>query len=327
MSFALAFGYFVKLHSCAYGGERKKLTAFLCSDQEFLALERFCDESHAHKGWGYDHGNQECNTAKEAGYPKMMCEACASILETITFGRVGFLNDSRVSSCERKAPTTAKGSHDATIISEFAAVRAVVSKLQPPLNNKKLLSESWQALPKGAKLLRTEAKRGGVFLFVFGFFRNMRQFVDVAKQLWHPFDELRNLPDCWTACIFRCMSMGPVEMTKQRIQTLKLWGEWEKELRCDEAALHARLHHKVAQVLEGKNLLLLQKLANEINWPDKGIHDEIQQGFELTGYAPPSGIFKTELRPAEFGKDRLLQDAKFLKPLLLGKGGISSECG
>ena len=41
MSFALAHGHFVKLHACAYGGERKKNTAFLCSSSQFLALEKF----------------------------------------------------------------------------------------------------------------------------------------------------------------------------------------------------------------------------------------------------------------------------------------------
>ena len=325
MSFALSFGHFVKLHSCAYGGERKKLTAFLCSDQEFEALERFCDGSHAHKGWGYDYENQEFNTAKEAEYPKQLCETYANILETMVFGRVGLLLEKRPASVEARPQQQPKGRAMPQIISEFAAVRTVVSKLQPPLDSKKQLSVSWQALPKGAKLLRTEAKRGDVTLYVFGIFRDMRQFVDVAKQLWHPFDELRNLPDSLTLCIFRCLGMGPVEMTKQRIQTLKLWGDWEKELRRDEAALHAKLHHKVAQVLEGKNLLLLQKLANEINWPDKGIHDELREGFEITGYAPPSGVFKTELRPAEFGKAQLLQDAKFLRPLLLGKVASSAN--
>jgi hypothetical protein len=54
MSFALAHGHFVKLHACAYGGERKKNTAFLCSSSQFCELEKFCDGSHPHKEWGYD---------------------------------------------------------------------------------------------------------------------------------------------------------------------------------------------------------------------------------------------------------------------------------
>lgn len=74
MSFALAHGHFVCLHACAYGGERKKNTAFLCSNEELWALEEFCDGSHPHKPWGYDYEKGEFNTAKEAEYPRALCE-------------------------------------------------------------------------------------------------------------------------------------------------------------------------------------------------------------------------------------------------------------
>ena len=108
-------------------------------------------------------------------------------------------------------------------------------------------------------------------------------------------------------------------MTKQRLQKLQLWSRWEVELRDAESELHRKLHGKVAQVLTGKKLLLLEKLAKSIGWPDTHIHNELRDGFRLTGYVPPSGVFKTDVRPAAFGKDQLMQDAKFLKPLLLGK--------
>ena len=44
---------------------------------------------------------------------------------------------------------------------------------------------------------------------------------------------------------------------------------------------------------------------------------ELKSGFKLTGYAPPSGVFKTDLRPSAFGKSQWMQDANFLRPLLL----------
>lgn len=52
MSFAFAHGIMVHLHACAYGGERKKRTAFLCSNDEFLALEKSCDGTHPTKNGG-----------------------------------------------------------------------------------------------------------------------------------------------------------------------------------------------------------------------------------------------------------------------------------
>ena len=76
-------------------------------------------------------------------------------------------------------------------------------------------------------------------------------------------------------------------MTTQRLQKLQLWSSWEVELRGAESELHQKLHGKVALVRAGKKLLLLEKLANSIEWPDTHIHDELRDGLRLTGYAPP----------------------------------------
>ena len=38
-------------------------------------------------------------------------------------------------------------------------------------------------------------RRGGKFLCVFGIYRSMHDFTQLARQLWHPYDELLNLPD------------------------------------------------------------------------------------------------------------------------------------
>ena len=313
MSFALAHGHFVKLHACAYGGDRKKNTAFLCSSSAFCALEKFCDGSHPHKEWGYDYEKGEFNTAKEAEYPRALCEQYANILEHMVFGSLDGRHANVVVD-KVKPNQQAKGRGVPQIISEFAAVRSILSKSPPPLSNKKTLTASWMGVPPGAKLLRTEATREDLQLYVFGIFRSMQQFVSLAKQLWHPFDELRNLPDCLIKCIFNCLRVGPTEMTKQRTKTFQLC-----ELRSDEQSLHGRLHEKVAHVFEGKKLLLLEKLATTVGWPDTKLHEELRQGFMLTGYAAPTGVFKTDVRPAAFDKGLLMQEAKFLKPLLLGK--------
>ena len=157
MSFALAHGHFVTLHSCAYGGERKKNTAFLCSECEFQALEKFCDGSHPHKGWGYDFETGEFNTAKEAEYPRALCVQYANILERYTFGSVG-LHTPAMGDDKAKPNQQPRGRSVPQIISEFASVRTLTSTSAPPINSKRLLTELWMGVPAGAKLLRSEAK-------------------------------------------------------------------------------------------------------------------------------------------------------------------------
>eukprot|EP00435_Cladocopium_sp_Y103_P040896 s948_g11.t1 len=247
MSFALAQGHFVCLHSCAYGGERKKNNAFLCSCEQFSALEKYCDGSHPHKEWGYDFELGEFHTAKEAEYPRSLCEQYANILERMVCGTISAQRISADVKSNLHPQQQFKGRTVPQIVSEFAAVRTLVSNSTPMVDGKKLLLQAWQGLPVGAKLLKTEAKRGDAKLYVFGIFCGMQSFVNVAKQL-----------------------------------------------------------------------LLLEKLANHIDWLDTNIHAELREGFRLTGYAKPLGVFKTEVR-LSFGKEQLMQDAKFLKLMLLGK--------
>jgi hypothetical protein len=73
------------------------------------------------------------------------------------------------------------------------------------------------------------------------------------------------------------------------------------------------------RVLKGKRLVSLERFAQEINWLDKSIYEELRNGFMLTGYSPPTGIFKTELKPAKMDKAQPMKDSKFLRRLILGK--------
>eukprot|EP00435_Cladocopium_sp_Y103_P053352 s792_g17.t1 len=142
MSFALARGYFVCLHSCAYGGERKKNTAFLCSEEEFTSLEKYCDGSHPHKEWGYDFDLWEFNTAKEAEYPRALCEQYANILERMVYGTISAQRISGDFKSKLHPQQQSKGRTVPQIVSEFAAVRTLVSTSILNLNDKKVLLQA-----------------------------------------------------------------------------------------------------------------------------------------------------------------------------------------
>lgn len=47
---------------------------------------------------------------------------------------------------------------------------------------------------------------------VFGVYHSKEQFVSVARQIWHPFDELMNVPDRLILCLFELLTLGPVEI-------------------------------------------------------------------------------------------------------------------
>ena len=318
MAFPLAHGYFYTLHACAFGGRRKKDTAFLASSDAFAILSQYCDGMHEHLNWGYDEEAGVFNTSKEAEYPRRLCECYADALTKLASDK-GYSMDEQFDKQRAVKPHMPRtGRKLPQIISEYAQVYTMQVRQIPSTDDKKHILQACGKVPAGSKLLRAEARSGG-FLCIFGVFRSMEQFVQVAKQLWHPFDELSNLPDDIIVCVFRMLIGSLEELTKMRLETICRWTKWAKQLDREEKRVRESLRPEVREVLKGKRLLLLERLATEIGWRVKHIHQELRSGFMLTGYAGPTGVFKTEVKPATMDKEQLMRDAKFLRPLILGK--------
>ena len=75
----------------------------------------------------------------------------------------------------------------------------------------------------------------------------------------------------------------------------------------------------IRTILASKHVLMLERLAGTINWPDEKLHDEIRNGFRLVGMGTKSNIFKPDFKPATITEDELMKKAKFLWPALIGK--------
>ena len=188
----------------------------------------------------------------------------------------------------------------------------------PAVDSKRLLTAPLQHIPKGAKLLRTEAKRGGVFC-IFGIFHSMQQFVQISRNLKHPFDEFVNVPDILLICMYKILTMGPVQVSKHRLDTILKWKQLRQSLKGQEAKLHERIPERLAQLMTGKQFLMLQKLAEDIGWPDTSIHEEMLRGFRLVGKGSVSGVFKPEVKHAVLSEKELVQKAKYIRPMIIGR--------
>ena len=317
-AFAMAHGTKHDCHACAFGSTRKKLTTFLSNRDEFAALSKFCQDvaPHEHEEWGYDSTNRCFNTAKEAEYPALMCQRYAQVLEN-------FLDKSLLSNAtSRMLPQTQpKGRKNPQVIPEFLEVVTLLLDKEPPVNNKNNLTQPCGDIPAGSRLLRTEANKGksGKVLCVFGIFRTMEQFVMDARVLWHPFDELRNLPDLMIKSLFINLTSSPHQLAKQRCEFLRKWSHRAKELQADEGKVHNDLTEHVRRVMAGKRILIMEELAAEMNWPDKTLFSEMREGFKLVGTFPATGVFKPAVTLAQMSEDELQKNTKFLRPAILGK--------
>ena len=317
-AFAMAHGRKFDCHACAFGSSRKKLTSFLSNRDEFAAMSKFCHdvEPHEHEGWGYDHVNKIFNTAKEAEYPAMMCKAYAGVLQK--FLDVGLLNEQSVRRLPQSQP---KGRKTPQLIPEFLDVVTCMLDSIPTLDHKRNLTHAHGPIPAGSRLLRTEADKGvsGKFLCVFGIYRNMAQFVECARALWHPFDELRNLPDRMIRALFSNLAEAPHQLTKSRCQFLRKWAKRAASLQTAEHELHESMPQHVRRVMEGKRILVMEELAKEMDWPDMGLFSELREGFKLVGTFEATGVFKAGVTLANISEEELEKNTKFLRPAILGR--------
>ena len=312
--------FFVDFHACMFGGKRKKRTSFLTNESRFQALHRMCDNSHEHAAWGLDDAGN-FNTAHEAQYPRGLCEEYCKILVDIREHRFQDEPGSSQQANEEphfRAHVQPRGRKIKQLVPEFLKVVTLLLPTIPPINGKKLTTTDVHGLPAGAKLLRTEAKQGK-FLCVFGIFHSMRQFVEVSKQLLHPFDLFMSLPDILLQCMFDTLTMGPVGIAKLRLNTLKTWRKRRDELEQAETEVHSSIPNHMKCLVRDKQFLLLKQLADEIGWPDKALHDEMRCGFKLVGQGTPSNVFKQDVKCAKISEQELMQQTKFLRPLIIGK--------
>ena len=329
--------YKVPFDSCAHGGSRKKATAFLTNVEGMCELHSMCPGDHQHLPWGLIRSSDswEFATKAEAAYPKLLCSRVGAILlsraEALGLGSLPSnlvpLPDVRAATHQQPKP-----SKRPPIMPEFAFTQSVtVQGPMPsvPLDTKRCLTSVWQKVPKGSRLLRTGSREGEggepVHVFVFGVYRSPVQFVHQALTLARPFDSARALPDPLVRVLFRTLTQGPLDIMKLRLQKMRLWRDWARELEPAERELHASLHPSVASVLKGKRLLLLERIASSLCWPDKTIHRDLRQGFKLSGEVPPTGIFEPDVKPPVSSVAEFWDAAEILKTQLCSRIATSGE--
>ena len=76
-----------------------------------------------------------------------------------------------------------------------------------------------------------------------------------------------------------------------------------------EGALKQSMPDYISRLLREKRLLLLREMLESINYPDKGLVDEIIAGFKLSGWMTRSGVFAAGSKPPSRTIESLLGSA------------------
>ena len=77
--------------------------------------------------------------------------------------------------------------------------------------------------------------------------------------------------------------------------------------------------------MAGKNLLLLERIASDLQWPDVHLHNDIRSGFKLTGNPQPSGVFDLDFKPAALEEHELGTKMQYFKHALWEKVAEQAE--
>ena len=322
--------YFASFHSCAYGGLRHKATSFLTNHPAFLTFCKECDGSHQHLPWGYDETTKQFSTALEAEYPRPLCEEYARVLVDIATANNISVNAFPKAEDKLHPQKQNAGRSVPLLIPEYERVVSVLLETGPSLDSKNRLAHDLPNIPAGSKLLRSEAKGGSgtrqFTMYVFGIFHGHKRFVNIAKSLWHPFDELKHIPDLMVQSIFDMLSSSKLEVARRRLVTLTKWRQWAAELKDEEDNLKEHMPEHVRRILQHKRPVLLRKLAEtELDWPDARLCDDLCNGFRITGAAPATGVFRQQPKPATLTEEELMEQSKFLRPAIIGKAKSSSD--
>ncbi|CAE7246058.1 unnamed protein product [Symbiodinium sp. CCMP2592] len=262
---------------------------------------------------------------------KLFCDRFAAALSTQVAASGLGPSPLRLPEVRAAAQNQPKASKLPPLVPEFAYTQRLTCEGHPPLDAKKQLTHPWNGVPKHARLLRSSASEGGATEesaqqatnissqkprhteYVFGVYREPVQFVYQAVALQHPFDAARALPDKLVRVLFATLTKGPLCIMRNRLLLLQKWNQWAKDLRSDEASLQASLHPSVRKVLQGKKLLLLDKIARSLDWPDKHLHRDLCAGFKLSGVPDPTGVFEPDHKPALSSEEQFWDAAEVLK--------------
>ena len=340
-------GTFVDFDACAWGSQRFVQRTFLSTLPHISQLAATCPGNHRHLPVGRKRnadGSRRYATSAEAAYPRELCLKIVDIVRQSVQPST-FLSSSSPThaDCPRMSlPVNVKGTIAMQkqprgravppLVSEYKYLSTVALAEAPPLDTKRRLTQPFQHLPVGAKLLTPIANLGKtkkaigdenvgnqVCQHTFGVFRDPVEFVHESKLVSHPFDMFHALPDSMLKVLFRNLTMQIGDIALRRARTLREWSAFAKDNANLERQLHASMEPGIAAVLKGKRILLMKHIAKQISWPDMSVFDEMVEGFGLVGSQPASGLFATEFRPASISKEELKSCAKFVRPALLGK--------
>ena len=285
------YGHLVKFQLCMFGGQRPTWKGFLTTVPQVQSMAVSCNGGHSHvshERTKQPDGTMRYPTSEDAAYPRPLClqlvKHVCSALSVPFVANPEVHNASPAVALAASAGRMPRGRKVPPLVPEYKHIATMPLNELPQVDHKRCLLAALPGVPAGSKLLSHSPCNGGeshassnVVQCTFGIFFTQQEFLARATKCLHPADSLCAIDDDAKRVMFDTLTKGPAWVASHRAQTLKRWSEWASELERAEKDLHQQLEQGVRSVLKGKRLLLLQRIAEDINWPDKTLFDELKQ--------------------------------------------------
>ena len=323
---------FQHVHSCMYGGKRKKRTSFLLNfHAPNLLLE--CDDKHSHLPWGLvqdEHKLSEIkfSTSLETEYPSGLCKqlAMAFVDKLQQQGKHMALSAVSLDRAQRMGSgLQPRGARAPLLVGDFKHKIDVQSQSEDiPTQITETVRPPFQGVPLHSKLISSrrvtkegkEGEKKTVTISTFGVFRSPFEFLHRALSLEHPLDSPHTVDKSNLKAILFIRDNPAAHVLQFRAKQLKKYTQRAVELAAAEKELKQSLDCDVKQVLDVKRLLLFKEMAEDAGVGDEHLFTELTEGFKLTGEMPQSKQFPAKLKPAMLSVQQLRDSAVWAKKMI-----------
>ena len=116
------------------------------------------------------------------------------------------------------------------------------------------------------------------------------------------------LPSALEKVVSSLSSQHLSQIHKLRCQRLKAMCDMAQELQHQEEQEQAGLEPHLRNILKGKRLSLFETLLTSIDYPDKGLVQDMKRGFRLTGWLPDTQTRPSKVVPPSLHRDEVWED-------------------
>jgi hypothetical protein len=138
------------------------------------------------------------------------------------------------------------------------------------------------------------------YIVEFGIPWTAYEFSDKALDLIHPFEAVRSIQSpANLRSIFNILTLGPTAIKIKRMKLVADLGKMAVELRGAEMIMKKSMDAGVRRIMNGKRILVLKALLNEIGYKDATLINDLIIGMKIVGELPASHEFPARPPPLQ----------------------------